>query len=126
MTTIRSNGDFLRAYKRGRRYTGRWLVLYVLARSDDGAGASRVGVTASKKTGGAVWRNRLRRLVKENYRLQEAQGRIAAGRDYVFVARATQEAPGFWDIQDDMHSLLARAGALAQGPRRGDDAARGQ
>jgi len=103
---IKKNGDFARIYKNGRHYAGRCLVLYVL-KGDPGVNA--LGVSAGKKVGGSVRRNRQKRLVKENYRLME--GFVRSGHMLVFVVRA-QDAltPDFYEIRREMKGLLSKAG----------------
>ena len=108
--TIKRNGDFTRVYKNGRHYTGKNLILYVLKGVQD---KNALGVTASKKAGNSVRRNRLKRLVKENYRLFEHC--VPAGYLFVFVIRSQNEngnMPGFSDIRHDMKALLNRAGVF--------------
>jgi ribonuclease P protein component len=95
------------------------LILYSLkAPENTGAGAaektgSAVGVTASKKVGKSVRRNRLRRLVKENYRFFEAD--LRPGHNMVFVVRRTEQTPLYGDIRADMRALLKRAGLVREG-----------
>ena len=138
--SIKKSGDFAYVYKNGRHYPGRYLVLYALRRGQDDAGRtaedsggagkpgggtrarvvgaggtaegySLLGVSASKKVGGSVRRNRMRRLVKENYRLMEEC--VRGGFFYIFVVRAQNaEAPGFSEIRRDMRGLFSRAGVF--------------
>jgi len=107
--TIKKNSEFVTIYKNGRRFTGKYLILYA---REGKPGYNAIGVTASKKTGNSVRRNRLRRVVKENYRHMEVC--LHVGFLFVFVVRARQDGylPDFYDIGGDMKSLLSRAGAL--------------
>jgi RNase P protein component len=88
-------------------------------RANSGANAilpimNSLGITASKKVGKSVRRNRLKRLVKENYRNLEPS--LRRGRAMVFVIRAPEKMPLYADIQDDMISLMKRAGMLCPTP----------
>ena len=58
---IRRNGEFGRVYARGKSYVNQALVLYVLKTRSK---RTRVGLTATKKIGHAVQRNRARRVMK--------------------------------------------------------------
>ena len=81
---LKKNRDFNKVFKKGKYYVGSMMVIYVLPNKKD---RNRLGVTTVRNFGTAVLRNRCRRLIKENYRLMEAQ--IAKGYDIVFTARKT-------------------------------------
>ena len=111
MKTIKKNSDFIRVYKNGKYFAGNILSLHAL-KCDPGDGA--IGVTVGKKAGKSVRRNRLKRLIKENYRQMEAN----ADRGFLFVfavrARRETELPDYYEIRREMRHLLSRAGALQQ------------
>ena len=58
---LNKNRDFTRIYARGKSYVHPHLVLYV---AKNRLGAPRIGLTATKKVGGAVQRNRARRVMR--------------------------------------------------------------
>src|SRR5215470_10229689 len=72
---LRRRADFLRCYREGRRRQGRSLALYFIP---NGLGEPRIGVTASRKVGGAVERHRLKRWIREIYRRWAGRPRLAA------------------------------------------------
>ena len=74
--------------------------------------ANRVGVTVSKKLGGAVVRNRVRRRLREVYRLNEH--RFAPGWDIVVVARSRCVGAEFASLERAYLSLAEKAGILLQ------------
>ena len=76
--------DFDAVYRHGRSVATRFLVLYWFPREDDGE--PRLGLAVPKATGPAVVRNRVKRRLREVWRLR--LDRVPAGRDYVLVARA--------------------------------------
>lgn len=86
---LKLNHVFQRLYRSGNQAGNRYLVLY--CRRNRMAG-NRVGITVSKKLGKAVTRNRVRRRLREVYRLHE--DRFLPGYDIVVVARSRAvEAP---------------------------------
>ena len=81
------SAEFERVYRHGRSKANRFLVLYAFPReegADDGEGP-RLGLSVSRRVGGAVDRTRVKRVLREAF-WQEAE-RLPAGADYVVVAR---------------------------------------
>ena len=72
-------------------------------------GYNRLGITVSSKIGCAVVRNKVRRLVKENYR--NLQG-LSDGFDIVIVARSQSKNARFDEIGKDLRSALYESGIL--------------
>jgi ribonuclease P protein component len=100
---LRHREDFKRILAAGRTKSDSRLVLKTLV----GTGApSRFGIVTSKKVGGAVVRNRVRRRIREILRGQE----IAPGTDLVFIARAPAAEAPFTDLESSVKGLLKRAG----------------
>ena len=81
--TVKENYEFRRIYRKGRSAVSPYFVVYCLKNR---AGASRLGITVSKKLGHAVVRNRVRRRLREIYRLNSSQ--LKTGWDIVIVARS--------------------------------------
>ena len=81
--TLKKNSDFRRLYAKGKSAVTPCLVLYV---RHNRLGENRVGYTVSAKLGHAVVRNRVRRRLREIYRLNAP--RLRQGYDLVVVARA--------------------------------------
>lgn len=106
---LKKNYEFVKAFKKGKFFAGKYLILYAL---NNNSNINRLGITASKKVGKSVKRNRLRRLIKENYRLLE--GFIKSGFDLVFVARSNEETPGILDVRREMKFLLRKLNVFDQ------------
>lgn len=104
------SADFERAYRRGRSVANRHFVLHAFPRSA-GHDGPRTGVSVGKRVGGAVARNRAKRLLREAFR-SEAE-LLRDGHDYVAVARADAaglaEREGLEGVRRELRELLERA-----------------
>jgi ribonuclease P protein component len=80
------SSEFQRIYRQGSSTASRYLVLYYFARpSQTSEQGPRLGLSVSKKLGGAVVRNRLKRLLRESF--DGCQPRPSGRYDYVLIAR---------------------------------------
>jgi ribonuclease P protein component len=105
VTTLRKRADFL-ALRAGRRSPTQAFLL--LARPNEAAGkGARIGLTVTKKLGGAVIRNRIRRRLRAAAR--EVFPRFAEpGCDYALIARPGAYDRKFTALLDDMKRALLR------------------
>lgn len=104
---LKLNHVFRRLYQKGNQAGNRYLVLY--ARKNR-TRENRVGITTGKKLGHAVTRNRVRRRLREIYRLNE--DRFVPGYDIVVVARSQAVNATYAQLQDSYLALAARVGIL--------------
>lgn len=105
--SITQNHEFRSLYYKGGSKASGLLVVYF---KKNKYGQNRLGITVSKKVGNAVTRNRVRRLIKENYRLLEAQ--LVDGYDIVIVARTRMAEADFHQTAAALSSLLHRCNLL--------------
>lgn len=96
--------DHKRVRQQGRSYAHPLVVLTVLP---NGLDYTRIAITASRSVGGAVQRNRAKRLVREAARL--ALPHIISGRDIVLICRKGLLETAFTSVQDALAHLLHRA-----------------
>ena len=108
-SSLKLNHIFQRLY-RSNGHANSCLVLYVRKNRTD---TNRVGITVSKKLGKAHIRNRIRRRLREVYRLNE--DRFAPGWDIVVVARTKARYVSFAELTAAYLSLAGKAGILDAG-----------
>ncbi|MFU0832027.1 MAG: Ribonuclease P protein component [Oscillospiraceae bacterium] len=94
-------------YAKGKSFVSPALVTYVLKNRKQ---TLRVGITASKKTGNAVQRNRSRRVIREAFRTMPRE--VQQGFDIVFVARAKTPLMKSTELRRIMAKHLKNAGVL--------------
>ena len=84
------SAEFERVYRQGRSKANRYLVLYAFPREEGSDEGPRLGLSVSRRVGGAVDRTRVKRVLREAF-WQEAE-RLPPGSDYVVVARPDAKA----------------------------------
>ncbi|MGE5588839.1 MAG: ribonuclease P protein component [Clostridia bacterium] len=107
---LRKSRGFTRVFEHGKSLPGRRVVVYYM---ENGLPFNRVGVAVSKRLGGAVERNRLKRVVKEAYRASEAA--LREGLDLVLLPRSKAKTASFQEVREELLGLLSECGASRKG-----------
>jgi len=106
---LNDNKDFLTLYKRGRFTASKYTVIYVRS---NGKPYNRLGITAGKKIGNAVKRNRAKRVIYSAFRACEEL--ISPGYDFVIVARTRILSAKSTDVARSLEKILDTANIAPQ------------
>ena len=118
---ITENHLYRKAYKNGKRTSTRSISVYVLRdrhaallkkQNPEKKNLNRIGISASKKIGGAVQRNRAKRVIREAYRQIDKETGIRTGYLIVIVPRTECTVLKMQDVKRDLHYALAKADLL--------------
>jgi ribonuclease P protein component len=106
------SGDFDRVYREGRSHSNRFLVVYAFPRATDAAGDVRLGVSVSRKVGGAAERTGVKRALREAFWSRGEN--LPSGHDFVLVARpdvaGLVEREGTTGVERALGELFVEAG----------------
>ncbi|OGP97792.1 MAG: ribonuclease P protein component [Deltaproteobacteria bacterium RBG_19FT_COMBO_46_9] len=93
--------DFVNLNRAGRRYlTEHFTVIF----KKNGLDISRLGITVSKRVGKAVKRNRIKRLLREFFRLNKKI--FPKGFDVIFIANKGAEGLVYWKIKEELSEII--------------------
>lgn len=127
---IRENHLYNKAYTKGRKAVSDTVCVYVLRdrhaallkkANPTKKTVNRIGISVSKKLGGAVERNRAKRVIREAYRLTDLETPVKVGYLIVLAARTNATRRKMQDVKHDMQYCLKRLEMLDQ-PVRNENA----
>ena len=107
--TLKKNSDFRRLYSRGKSAVTPYMVVYCRRNKEHG---NRLGYTVSTKLGHAVVRNRVRRRLREIYRLNSHK--LFPGYDIVIVARTRCVEGDYWKMEKAFLSACEKLGLIKE------------
>ncbi len=111
--TLKKNYEFQRLYSKGKSAVTPHLVVYVRKTKKK---QNRIGITVSTKLGKAVIRNRVRRRIREIYRLNEEN--FVQGAEIVIVARVKAVRASYRQLEQSFMSACEKLGILRDGQSR--------
>lgn len=106
---LRKNRQFQTVYKTGKSYANKYLVLYVMVKKD---GPRRIGFAVGKRLGGAVVRNRIKRILRESFRLN--QHCLKKDIDIIVIGRQPIVGRNFEIVNKAMLDLFGKAKVLEE------------
>lgn len=120
---ITENHLYRKAYKNGKRVSARSISVYVLRdrhaallkkQNPEKKTLNRIGISASKKIGGAVQRNRAKRVIREAYRQIDKETGVRTGYLIVIVPRTECTVLKMQDVKRDLQYCLTKADLLVK------------
>lgn len=107
---IRTRPAYQSVYDRGIKVHGRLMTVFMLPRSDD---STRLGITATRRIGGSVQRNRAKRLIREVFRRHQRP----PGFDIVVIPRAALPQAAIRVVEADYATCIERCLSRVHAPR---------
>ncbi len=106
-TSIKENREFMFLYRKGESYCADCLVIYVRKNKNRGL---RLGITATKKIGKAVIRNKVKRRIRESFSANA--DKLPPCYDIIIVARSKAACSSYAELNSAMRYLFHKAGLL--------------
>ena len=112
---IGENHLYLKTYNKGKKYVGASVIVYVLRdlaanrlrlANPEKKKINRIGITVTKKNGGAVTRNRIKRIIREAFRQTDTEISIKQGYLIVIVAKYSAADKKTQDIKKDIEKAM--------------------
>lgn len=117
LARIKENREFRRAYKKGKSFVSPFVAVYI---SKNRYGITRLGITAGKKIGNAVCRNRAKRVIRAA--LRSLIDEIIPGYDFVIVARTRILSVKSTDVAVSLKKILRSAEILVSAKENNENA----
>lgn len=101
--SIKENNEFKNVYKKGKKIVNKYFVFYYF---ENGLGYDRVGFTVSNKIGKSTVRNRIRRRLKEVFRLKYEE--TNKGYDFIIVARNRMKTSEYRKVEREFNKVYKK------------------
>lgn len=101
---IRTGKQYNNIYKYGKKFGGRYLLVYIMKKE---AGGNRFGVVTSKKVGKAVKRNRVKRQIRAI--IEHSQNEIPGNNDFIVIARHHIYGVNSQELEKDFLKIMKKA-----------------
>lgn len=107
--TLKKNYEFRRVLTKGKYYTGKYIEIFIIRNNKK---INRIGIAVSVKIANAVGRNKIKRQIRENYRLLEDN--INIGYDVVILwkKKVPINKATFYNIKNDVNKIFEKIGII--------------
>ena len=100
---LKKNYEFNKVFSKGQYYSGKTIEAFIL---DNRGNTNYLGLAISTKCGKAYQRNKVKRLLRENYRLIEPKTKIGYTIVFLWKKKCDISEAGFYQIQEDMKRIF--------------------
>jgi ribonuclease P protein component len=110
INTLKKNYEFKKVLNNGKYYYGKYIQFFIIKNNKK---TNRIGIAVSSKIAKATQRNKVKRIIRENYRIL-VKDRILKGYDFVFVwnkNKNTKDAT-YYNVKEDFENIFKRTGIL--------------
>lgn len=103
---LKKNYEFQRVFAKRNYYGGKYIEMFVI---DNKENKNYLGIAVSKKSANSVYRNKIKRLIRENYR--QIENKIITGKTYVILwkKKSKIENINYYNIKEDINKIFSKA-----------------
>ena len=106
---LKKNYEFQKVFAKKNYYGGKYLEMFVI---DNNKQSNYMGIAISKKIANSVQRNKIKRLIRENYR--QIEEKIVKGKTYVILwkKKASIENATYYNVKEDIDRIFKKANLI--------------
>lgn len=108
---LKKNYEFQKVFAKKNYYGGKYLEMFVI---DNNKQSNYMGIAISKKIANSVQRNKIKRLIRENYR--QIEDKIVNGKTYVILwkKKASLENATYYNVKEDIDRIFKKANLIKE------------